>query len=79
MALGTPVVSTSKGAEGLDVEAGRHLLIADTPGEFAEQTVRLLREPLLRQLFTTHAAHLIKERYDWVKIGQHLCDLVENV
>lgn len=79
MALGTPVVSTSKGAEGLDVEAGKHLLIADTPSEFAAQTVRLLREPLLRQSVVTHAAHLIIEKYDWVKIGQHLCDLVESV
>lgn len=79
MALGTPVVSTSKGAEGLDVEAGKHLLIADTPSEFAVQTVRLLREPQLRQSLAMQAAHLIKEKYDWAKIEQHLCDLVENV
>jgi glycosyltransferase involved in cell wall biosynthesis len=79
MALGTPIVSTSKGAEGLDVEAGKHLLIADTPGEFAAQTVRVLREPLLRQALAKNAAQLVRDRYDWVKIGRHFCDLVENV
>ena len=36
MALGTPVVSTSKGAEGLDVTPGHDILIADEPAEFAE-------------------------------------------
>ncbi len=35
MALGTPVVATSKGAEGLDVVNGEHLLIADDPRAFA--------------------------------------------
>ena len=36
MALKTPVVATSKGAEGLDVESERHLLIADTAPDFAD-------------------------------------------
>ena len=35
MALGTPVVATSKGAEGLDVIDGEHLLLADDPETFA--------------------------------------------
>ena len=37
-----PVVSTSLGAEGLDVEDGVHLLIADDPEQFAAAVVRLL-------------------------------------
>src|SRR3990172_3847831 len=34
MALRTPVVSTTKGAEGLDAQPGVHLLVADDPQEF---------------------------------------------
>lgn len=79
MALGTPVVSTSKGAEGLDVENGKHLLIGDTPNEFATQTVRVLREPELRKLLAVRAAQFVKERYEWASIGQQLCEWVENV
>lgn len=79
MALGTPVVSTSKGAEGLDIETGKHLLIGNTPSEFAAQTVRVLREPGLRKSLSAQAARLVKEKYDWAKIGRHFCDLVENV
>ena len=38
MALGTPVVATSKGAEGLDAVDGEHLLLADDPATFANRT-----------------------------------------
>ena len=78
MALGIPVVSTSKGAEGLDIETGKHLLIGDTPSEFAAQTVRVLREPGLRKSLGAQAVQLVKDRYDWASIGRHFCELVEN-
>jgi sugar transferase (PEP-CTERM/EpsH1 system associated) len=79
MALGTPVVSTSKGAEGLDVEDGNHLLIGDTPDEFAAQTVRVLRDAGLRKSLATRAARLVKERYDWADIGRRFCELMESI
>jgi glycosyltransferase involved in cell wall biosynthesis len=78
MALGTPVISTSKGAEGLAVTAGRDILIADEPAEFAAQVVRLLRDDVLRQLLTLRARELVEERYDWESIGRRFVDLVER-
>jgi polysaccharide biosynthesis protein PslH len=42
-----PVVATPAGAEGLEVTAGRHLLIADAPGDFAACCGRLMRDPAL--------------------------------
>ena len=45
MALHTPVVTTHKGAEGLDVKHGLNILIADTPDEFAGNIIRLLDDP----------------------------------
>lgn len=68
MALGTPVVATSKGAEGLDARRGEHLLIADSAGDFAESTVRLLREVGLRQQFAANSQRLVREKYDWAGI-----------
>lgn len=44
-AAATPVVSTTIGAEGLGAVDGKHLVIADTPREFAEAVVRVLRGP----------------------------------
>ena len=77
MALGTPVVATSKGAEGLDVADGEHLLLADDPEAFARRTVELLGNPALRHDLAANARRLVEDRYDWAAIGQRFVDLVE--
>jgi O-antigen biosynthesis protein len=41
MAYGLPVVATSVGAEGMTLENGKHLLVANTPDEFANAVIRL--------------------------------------
>lgn len=79
MALGTPVVATSKGAEGLDVQNEKHLLLADTPEEFAAAVVRLLREPGLRDSLSGQARRLVAERYNWSVISPRFMDLVTRV
>jgi glycosyltransferase involved in cell wall biosynthesis len=59
-----PVVSTTLGAEGLDVEDGVHLLLADDPEEFASATLRLLGDAPLRVRLTEAARARYLERYD---------------
>jgi len=78
MALGTPVVSTSKGAEGLEVMDGKHLLIADEPAAFAAQTVRLMHNSTLRQNLIGNARSLVEERYDWEQIGEDFVRMIEE-
>ncbi len=78
MALGTPVVATSKGAEGLEVIDGTHLLIADTPRAFAEKTIQLLQSPETRATLAANARALVETRYDWAGIGQRFAQLVEE-
>jgi glycosyltransferase involved in cell wall biosynthesis len=78
MALGTPVVSTCKGAEGLDVVDGEHLLLADGPERFARQTITLLREPDLRERLAANARRLVSARYDWEQLGRQFVALVEE-
>lgn len=79
MALRTPVVATSKGAEGLDVEHDQHLLIADTPGAFAGAVIRLLQEPRLRSRLADNAYQLVREKYDWAVVMPRFLNLVEQV
>lgn len=76
MALGTPVVCTSKAAEGLAVLAGEHVLMADKADEFAEHVVSLLRDGPLRTRLAGNARRLVEERYDWNCIGAHFASLV---
>jgi polysaccharide biosynthesis protein PslH len=65
LAAGLPVISTSIGAEGLDVEPGKHLLIADQEAAFAEATIRLLEDRSLQQSLRESGRRLVHERYDW--------------
>lgn len=78
MALGTPVVATSKGAEGLKVVDGEHLLLADDPQRFAEQVVALLADTDLRARLAANARRLVEQRYDWDAIGRRFVALVEE-
>ncbi len=79
MALGTPVVATSKGAEGLDVTSGRDILLADAPDEFVESVLCLLDAPQLRERLATNGRQIVAEKYDWNQIGQRFNALVEQV
>lgn len=79
MALGTPVVSTTKGAEGLDVADGRDILLADTPESFAAAVLRLLRDAELRQNLVNNACDLVRRQYDWNSIVPEFVELVESV
>jgi glycosyltransferase involved in cell wall biosynthesis len=79
MALGTPVVATSKGAEGLGVTSGRDILLADGPSEFAEAVIRLLDSPELREHLAINGRQVVASKYDWNEIGQRFNALVEQV
>ncbi|MFN3334646.1 MAG: glycosyltransferase family 4 protein [Caldilinea sp.] len=78
LGLGTPVVSTSKGVEGLDLCAGVDLLVADDPRSFADATLSLLDNPALRQRLSEQGRRTV-ERYDWASIGRKLNELLEDV
>jgi glycosyltransferase involved in cell wall biosynthesis len=64
-AAGTPVVSTSLGAEGLPANAGEHLLICDDPGEFAEAVAFLLEAPEARTQLAEAGRRLYETRHTW--------------
>ncbi len=77
LALGTPVVATRKGAEGLELIPERDLLIADDPAAFAAAVGRVLRDPDLRAALSENGRRAVEGRYDWKVIGQHFCEFVE--
>jgi glycosyltransferase involved in cell wall biosynthesis len=76
MALGTPVVATQKGAEGLAVESGTNILLADDPEQFAQHVVCVLREPGLRRHLAAGADELVRREYDWAVVMPRFIDLV---
>jgi glycosyltransferase involved in cell wall biosynthesis len=79
MAIGTPVVATTKGAEGLDAQTGEQLFITDEPEEFAETIIKLLTDQHLRHRLATNASRLVREKYDWAVAMPGLLDLLRQV
>ena len=65
MAMEKAIVATSIGAEGLPVRHGEHLLIADTPTDFAAAVTRLLRDPPYATALGRRAAELVRSRFGW--------------
>lgn len=78
LALGTPVVSTTVGAHGLDLVPGQHIELADTPGVFAEAVVTLLKDSGARARMSAAGRALVATRYTWEQIGRRLVDDLEG-
>lgn len=68
MAMGKAIVSTTVGAEGLDVKDGRDLVIADNAVSFAESILRMLRDDGMRRDYE-QAALQVALRHDWSRIA----------
>jgi len=75
MAAGIPVVSTTIGAEGLDVSSPMNIRIADTAEAFADACVELLADPAecARQ---AAAAALVSERFSWETVAARFEEIV---
>jgi glycosyltransferase involved in cell wall biosynthesis len=63
LAFRKAVVSTSTGADGLDLEHGVHLAIADTAPAFAAQCLALMAAPATRRALGDAGRHLVEARY----------------
>ena len=66
------MVVTSVANEGIGAEPGRHVLVADNPGDFAAAVVALLQDEGLRTTMGQAARRFIVEQWSWEK---HFDDL----
>jgi glycosyltransferase involved in cell wall biosynthesis len=74
-----PTVSTTVGAEGLDVKNGEDILLADTPADFAHAVVRIFNEPALAHDIGARAARAVRERYSWDNVAAEFDLICENL
>ena len=68
MAAGVPIVSTTIGCEGLDVEDGQTVLIADDDEPFASAVARVLTDAGVARALSV-SARVAVARYDWLEVG----------
>jgi glycosyltransferase involved in cell wall biosynthesis len=77
MAMGKATVSTTVGAEGLDVEHGRDILLEDTPQTFADAIVTFLQDEDVRRRYEAAAAATAR-KYDWSVIAQYFVEVLRK-
>ena len=70
MAMGTPVISTSIGAEGLDYTHGKNILIADSAEAFANETIALLENATRAGEIAAEARRHVAEKYSWGSVAE---------
>ena len=78
MAMGRAVVSTTIGAEGLDVHDGRDIILADNPAKFADTVAELLANDGLRGRYERAAAELAA-KYDWPAVGERFGEVLQQM
>jgi sugar transferase (PEP-CTERM/EpsH1 system associated) len=79
LAMAKAVVSTPVGCEGLGLNDGEHLLIADSAKEFATAVCRLLADKTLRLRLGWAGRHFVLEQYDWRRLTPQLEEIYAQV
>ena len=79
MALGRVVITTSVGAEGMDIEDGKHLFIANTPEEFLNIINKCITTPDLCTIIGENARNFIAMNHNNDLITDQILDFYHNV
>ena len=79
LAMGKAIVSTSVGAEGLDLKDSAEIFIADEPEAFADAVTRLLTDASLRRRIGENGRARVERDYDWRSIGEKLHQLYTKI
>jgi sugar transferase (PEP-CTERM/EpsH1 system associated) len=78
LAMERPLVSTTIGAEGLPVEDGRHLVLADAESDFASAVIRLLQDRQAAAAIAAAGAHLVRTNFGWDRAAATFAELVSG-
>jgi sugar transferase (PEP-CTERM/EpsH1 system associated) len=78
MAMERAIVSTTIGAEGLPVEDGAELLLADTAEAFAAALVRVLNDRLVANALGARAAATVRQKFGWERVAQRFAEICQQ-
>ncbi|MBC8491271.1 MAG: glycosyltransferase [Candidatus Marinimicrobia bacterium] len=75
----TPVVSTSVGAEGLNLENGRHIIIADKAKDFADAVIGLIKDKKKAGEMAENGYNFALENYDPAKTADKFIEVYNEL
>ena len=78
MAMEKAIVSTSIGAEGLPLNDGVDVLLADTAELFADSVVKVLNDAELAKGISERAAAKVRKEFGWNKVAERFGQLCED-
>jgi len=76
LAYGLPVVATTQAAEGMFLQDGDSVLVADDPGSFAEAILRLYRDPALWERLSVGGLAVMEAHFSFAAARRALIELV---
>ena len=79
MALGKPVISTSKGAEGIEALNNRDIIIEDDMQKFSDRIVDLLQDTAEADQLGLNARKIVEEKYTWEKVCEKAMQVYQEL
>jgi len=78
MAMGKPIITTSVGIEGIECDYGSDILVADSPGQFAEAVNRCLTDKEFKEKLGQNARMFLEKNYDTGKTALKLIEFYKE-
>jgi glycosyltransferase involved in cell wall biosynthesis len=72
MALGRPVVTTSRGIEGIPAKIHPYVVVEDDPNMFGDQLIKLLADPQEQERMLTEARDFVSRYFDTFELSKRL-------
>ncbi|HEX4469946.1 MAG TPA: glycosyltransferase, partial [Gemmatimonadaceae bacterium] len=79
MAMEKPIVATTVATDGMPLKHGEHLLVADTPDQFASAVAQLLHKPELARELGRRAGWLARSGFTWSHVAARLAETCAEV
>lgn len=79
LALRKAVVSTTIGAEGLNLVDQQEIILADQPDQFAKSIIELLDDAQRRRLLGEKGRERVENNYGWPAIAENLRQVYQNL
>lgn len=78
MAMGVPVVTSPQAAGGVDAVPGEHLLVGESPQDYADKLLKLMQDAAARQALATAGRERVETHHSWVGSMARLDGLIET-
>ncbi|HWP85662.1 MAG TPA: glycosyltransferase, partial [Terriglobia bacterium] len=79
LAAGIPLVTTTVGAEGMNLRHGEEALLADTPEEFAAAVVRAYQDRALWESLARRGQDHVRNEFSWERLHEQVGMLAARV